>query len=1162
MAEFGRESASPRPFSNGRRAAARGLILACGNRHRLRVPAMKTNSIVLRSVCLSFVPLLASGCGGSGGAPAAVATRHFVTVRSDPANGARIHLNDEFRVDFSTEIDPTTMDLGAVAFSVFDLDGNALAEQPSGRFTVGTAADDAAPGRRLVFAPVFPSDDEYGNGGFRPARRYVVNLLGADRANGSVLTDTRGNTLERSATFEFTTVAGTTAGELFRDTRPGGPRRRDFAVTPNRDGVAELGLRGRMPVEVRLGFDQPLDPASTNLPVAFDTDPARRAIGKRGRIWLEYDDPAGKGTWIPTAFEVTENALSGAVVTLRPLGVLPNHATIRVMVSPELRDMAGESNVGASGYDPVFATFATDAGYEPRFDALVERFDTTVHLDPDAPFVEARAESGPGFLRAGFEFEGTPTTLDYEPTAREVFLNTDFTQIVPKGAPPINVSGGVFQFRNVRIPQGVVVRGTGTRPMVWLVTGDFTVEGELTVSGGDGERVNTLNSPNYPSAGGIGSCGGGNGGRGSVNAVGPTYPATESGFGPGQVRDGGGKGGRMSCQSACGVGSGGGGGAFATQGDPDFKVAKPAVPATGFVQVLGQGGYGCTGPMGRSTLPGGAAGPVAFSDARKDNDFWGSAVNLQRQVRIRGELARPQGGAGGGGGGDRSFYSVCSANHPQWTMDEKGGGGGAGGGVIVVKALGTIAIGPSGAIRADGGHGNGGEQAGSNNRGGGGGGGSGGMVVLMAGRKIRIDVHGETYTSNDFAFAISADGGISKKGSFSNVEIVGKYDALHPVNVWDASPTGGFGGSGVVQLMAPAGDNSVDGTNTVLDDNIEFRKNGTTLLTGAEKRRYLAWRGFPNESGVLVDDNGVPTAIGRAEGGDIRPCPVLLPAPFGSRSRARSRWLDTGVTQRRELAGADGLPRGVVPRTNPEGTFGAGPVYSFGGTFTSHDAKLGFARYDATGSALETVTLVPATPVTAFDANARLDSAPVLAVTLARPVLGDLADRWAQRRCELLDDASGVVGGFRVLAHDARTLLLAADGSAWPVRERVRAARIVDRCFDVVTGKSPGLGGSATVGAAQVPLANLRIGFAFHVDPSRALTSGSDPLRFPQQVGTFVHDLADPAVASATRGKGFVQWEVLFDMLFAESQGAPSPRALAPDLPRPELRWLVIPYRF
>jgi hypothetical protein len=60
----------------------------------------------------------------------------------------------------------------------------------------------------------------------------------------------------------------------------------------------------------------------------------------------------------------------------------------------------------------------------------------------------------------------------------------------------------------------------------------------------------------------------------------------------------------------------------------------------------------------------------------------------------------------------------------------------------------------------------------------------------------------------------------------------------------------------------------------VLADNVVLRQNGV-VLQGAQKRTHLAWRGYRNAQGVLVDDFGTPTNIGGNEG-DLRPAPVLL----------------------------------------------------------------------------------------------------------------------------------------------------------------------------------------------------------------------------------------------------------------------------------------------
>ena len=201
------------------------------------------------------------------------------------------------------------------------------------------------------------------------------------------------------------------------------------------------------------------------------------------------------------------------MIRLRPFGILPNNARIRVIVEEQFEDLSGESNVGSALYNRVFAEFDTADSYDVGFDALVENFVSAESIDFTAGFVEPLAEVVPGALRANFDFEGSRTNLRYEPTSQEVVLNTDFTQIQPSNGQAINVVNGIFMFRDVVIPAGVTVRGVGTNPMVWLVTGDFEVSGRLLVVGGDGQRVDTLNSANFPTGGGVGNCGGGSGGQ-------------------------------------------------------------------------------------------------------------------------------------------------------------------------------------------------------------------------------------------------------------------------------------------------------------------------------------------------------------------------------------------------------------------------------------------------------------------------------------------------------------------------------------------------------------------------------------------------------------------------------------------------------------------------
>ncbi len=961
---------------------------------------------VLSLLVLASLPIGCSGGGDTFGD--ASVGGNFLVLGTEPLNNGRLYLNDPIRLDFSNPVDLSTADLNTVSFQVFDQNGNTVQEQPTGTFQIDRSPGDDKVGRRLLFVPRFPTNDTYDNGGFRPGRTYLVSLVGGERRNGTVLRDVNGRGLLAPVTFRFSTADGTSPAELFRNRVAGGPRKVEFSVSPSSAGGVGLNKFGSPSVEVRLRFDQPINPNSTNVPVGLDTNILVRNVNNRGRLFLEYDDPDyGDRTWIPADVELEANNVTSSVVLLRPVGVLPNNTEIRVIVENTFEDISGESNVSNAAYNRVFDSFITKSAYEPQFDALVENFRALDAVDAEAPFLEPQAEVVNGTLRASFQFEGTPTTLDYQPQAAEVRLNTDFTQIVPRDGPAFNVSGGVFNFRDVFIPNGVNVIGEGTKPMVWLVNRNFRVAGTLTVRGGDGDRVNVLNSANFPTAGGPGTCGGGTGGRGSPNSTSRSMQG-EAGFGPGNVPGAGGRAGLLSCQGGCNVGSGGGGGSLATQGDPWYK--RQPGSGTAFQQVLGTGGNGCNGAAGNPTrsLSGGPPAPLAFVDARTDNNFWGNGVDVNRQIRIRGELLAPIGGSGGGGGGDRSQSEGCNPNAVNFINDNKGGGGGGGGGVLIVKALGKIIIDDTGWVNADGGNGGGGEQAGSCNQGGGGGAGAGGMVILMAGDSIEITAHrngnNETYGDNDYDFAVSADGGVCLTGSFSTPNVSGKYPGSGALPMtgeqYDSRPLGAFGGMGIVQMMAPPGDPSVaqdDQTNTVLDDNIHFLDPSTGVrITGTRKIELLAWRGYPNANGVLVGDNGVETNIGNNEG-DIRPSPILLPVPYSAKTRARSRWIDMGAAVRRPLNNPDGLPRGIVE--DPANNLLAGPTYQFAGLNDGPDA-LGYVDYDPLGSISVAINYPPVlgAPADVVSVSQGEDPSGVAAyvVRLASPVLGSVVDRYSQ----------------------------------------------------------------------------------------------------------------------------------------------------------------------
>ncbi|MBX3461947.1 MAG: hypothetical protein KF830_02165 [Planctomycetes bacterium] len=1141
-------------------------------------------------LALASVTVFPACSGGSGSTPTGEVRTggDFVVLNTAPTNGGRIYLNDPINIDFSNPVDLDSASLLTMSFQALDQLGNPVSENVNGTFQLAASPGDTSPGRRLQFVPRYPSNNEFTDGGFRAGRTYLVSLVGGVAGNGTVLRDRNGRGLRQPVTFRFSTFDGTQSAQLFRNPKSGGPARTklEISTTAGLTNVP-LNLFGAPPTEIRLHFDQALNPSDVNVPTSLDTNPLVRNENQRGRIYLDYEAAfatPGTYTWIPADVELERNDLNGAVVVLRPVGVLPNNATVRVIALSTLEDISGESNVGSFNYSEVFGLFQTDASYAQQWNGIVEGFDTTANIDFGAAFPEAQAEVGLGFVRAGFAFEGNPTSLEYEPQTVETVLNTAFTQITPKSGLPFTVSGGVFNFRNVRIPSGVNVIGQGPNPMVWLCSGSFVVEGTLTVRGGNGARVDTLQAANFAKAGGVGVCGGGNGGDGTPSATQRDLRGG-TGRGPLQTPGKGGRGGYNSCFSGCytgsgydgsGGGSGGGGGTLATQGDPWYRGTVPAninpnVPPTlntAFQQVRGFGGSGCSGTSGARTafLTGGEPGDLVFVDSRTDNNFWGSAIRLSptSNLRITGELTVPMGGGGGGGGGDTVYPTPsCNLTSPDPRNDFSGGGGGGGGGVLIVKALGDIVITNSGRIVADGGHGGGGEQAGACGEAGGGGGGAGGMVVLMSATRIVLFAHGSaaqnryTYGQNDYDFAISADGGVCLTGTFGDVLVTGKYPAsgqtMMPGLTYDGEPLGALGGMGIVQLMVPPGTNALDGTNTILDDNIQVLRTTTSgaivELTGADKRQILAWRGFPNSAGTFVDDFGVPTNIGNNEG-DIRPAPILMPVPFSSRSRLQSKWIDTGASQRRQLTDADGLPGGIVGAP-------PGPTFEFAGIRTAIGPTRGFIDYEQVGNAAS--INYPAPAVGPLAITSRESNASYLGQLAYRlQVDGSLgeANRYAQYEAELIDAVNSVVGSFRILSHSENEIFVDPGNGVLPpsgTRLQVRA-----KFFQIVTNGSEGLGPTYPVGSTTrvVPNSNIRIGFAFHQNPQ----AGTG--RFPADAQQWLHDLNDPAFLDWVQQNGaprYVQWDVLFDLTFQDNSTAPS---LNPNSPRPELHFLRLPFRF
>jgi len=361
---------------------------------------------------------------------------------------------------------------------------------------------------------------------------------------------------------------------------------------------------------------------------------------------------------------------------------------------------------------------------------------------------------------------------------------------------------------------------------------------------------------------------------------------------------------------------------------------------------------------------------------------------------------------------------------------------------------------------------------------------------------------------------------------------------------------------GIVQLMAPPGDpaTSSDGTNTILDDNIRVLSNGA-LAPAALKQQILAWRGFPNALGNGVDDNGTVINIGDNEG-DIRPSPTLLPTAFASKSRLRSKWIDTGATARRQLIAPDELPRGIVTG----GGVQAGPSYEWSGVETDvNSIALGYADHVVAQGRASVIypEAIAATGIQTMNANSTFLGRPAYRVQLTQSTLGTTNDRYNQYEVELLAADGTVVGSHRIMSHTANEMVLSPENGA--LDSTAVQARVVAKFFEIVTDGQEGLGGSYIGNSgARIPVANVRFGFAFHQNPQ-----DGNAARYPATPGTFAYDMSDPVVQEAVRalGANFVQWDILFDTAF-KTVPQDGPPSLNPETPRPELRFLRMPFRF
>lgn len=308
-----------------------------------------------------------------------------------------------------------------------------------------------------------------------------------------------------------------------------------------------------------------------------------------------------------------------------------------------------------------------------------------------------------------------------------------------------NYAGGVMNFRDVLIPNGVTVTFTGDRP-IQLRAINFTLEGTIDIRGKDGQEGSTSYSSNPTEAqGGVGGPGGGTGGSANSDySIVSSASAAQAGYTGERGTDSEG-----TAQSTAG-GSGGLGG----------------VRSTGTYYSYGGGGGG-----GGARLPGGNGdtAPAPYAS-------WSGKGGLGGAGSANDALTPLVGAAGGGAGGAGGFGATGSS---YTSLMKTGAGAGGGGGGMNVQVARILAIGTTGRILATGGDG-GDIVLGSYGPGGMGGGGGGGSILVRSGQGFNI-----ANPLNAFVVA-GGKGGVGNSYTYTN------YKA-------------GSGGSGYVRLEDPNG---------------------------------------------------------------------------------------------------------------------------------------------------------------------------------------------------------------------------------------------------------------------------------------------------------------------------------------------------------------------
>jgi len=879
-----------------------------------------------------------AGCGGSSSAVEAQAT----SLRLDQVSvtdGTVWKINRPIRFTFSEPVDFDTVNSNTIQI-----------RNPGGLSAVGEYGGVPGEPQVVVFQPACPTRDDFADAGLAPGGVLYEIDVASSSGPGTTVQSLAGEPLALGLTLRFRTPVEMQPGELFHDTRPGPaapvtePGFGSYLEASGPDGLPETVWfeldagdgGGRLPAGYRVPINLYSDPATqVVLHLRFDQalNPSSENIHP-DRLRLEFLDPLASWRRLASELLLEQNcAGSGASVRMTPVGVLPQGRELRVVVTPELEDIVGESQAAPlERFALMTAAAVTEAGAPTEAaDEVLEGFLDETLEDTTSALPLPRAVWGPGGLGAAFAFDGQGGPggvfdLYVAPNTELVFDTTATLFFGGDGGQPqysqLSV-GGRLDVRDLYVPASSQLRITGLNPARILAAGEVRIDGVISINGSHADTVQTVNTPYQPEPGGSGQGGGGSGGTASyiTTQVTPRGGNGEGAFGAPNLGGEGGEAGWNQFEPEDGTfrrGGGGGGGRlghdqvlswsvdletflcsdqsiYGLDAESGFPGADEANSSQG--DHMPYGGHAGPGPFG--ILPG------------TQDDFWGTMIENVGSTNpaapprlVVGELLRPTPGAGGGAGSDATFIRVNDTYPPSDFINahqDKGGGGGGGAGALTIQAIGDIRFGPSGQISARGGHGGGGEHTIDERRvGGGSGGGSGGHVILQTAGKIDFSA----VPADSGIFAIDARGGQGGTGEWrqdGHNNHGGATNVGNTDEIWlDAKHVGESGVDNPWEVVPPI---CIDETPTGYLGSLPGAGDNTLVV------RSAGGDGGPGLVQLHVEDLAEDILY---PGGDsaklrtiCRPVPhgydfddgewhdQLLPV-FGRRSMAQSRWIPLG----------------------------------------------------------------------------------------------------------------------------------------------------------------------------------------------------------------------------------------------------------------------------